>query len=168
MLELMVSWKGKVITILVVGFSVFGLFKGRIDDEYIDKKQYPVELADYMINANANFNGTVDFETMRIYNDYNYGSYLLFRGIPVFIYSRADLYYKEFKENFNIFNDYMNISSIKTYYEDKFEDYSITHVVTYRRSKLDMLISRDRNYKKLYADDNFILYERLSAQDETK
>ena len=33
---------------------------------------------------------------MKIYNEYNYGSYLLFRGIPVFIDSRCDLYTKEY------------------------------------------------------------------------
>lgn len=33
---------------------------------------------------------------MKIYNEYNYGSYLLFRGIPVFVDSRADLYTPQF------------------------------------------------------------------------
>ena len=34
--------------------------------------------------------------SMRLFNEYNYGSYLLYEGIPVFIDSRADLYAPEF------------------------------------------------------------------------
>lgn len=99
---------------------------------------------------------------MRTYNDYNYGSYLLYRGIPVFIDSRADLYSPEFNEGCDIFSDYMNISSISTYYENKFNEYKITHVIVYKNSKLNMLISRDDNYKELYKDKNFVFYERLN------
>ena len=41
----------------------------------------------------------IDLENARFYNEYNYGSYMLFRGIPVFIDSRADLYAPEFSGN---------------------------------------------------------------------
>ena len=102
-----------------------------------------------------------------MYNDYNYGSYLLYRGIPVFIDSRADLYSPEFNPGCNIFSDYMDISSLGVYYEDKFEEYGITHVITYANSKIFMLISRDDNYKQLYKDDYFVFYERLSAVNDS-
>ena len=57
----------------------------------------------------------------------------------------------------------MNVSSIATYYETKFEEYKITHVIVYKSSKLNMFISRDENYKELYGDNNFVVYERLNA-----
>lgn len=61
----------------------------------------------------------------------------------------------------------MEISSIGSYYEDKFEEYGITHVITYANSKLAMLISRDENYKQLYKDDHFVFYERLNAGNDS-
>ena len=90
---------------------------------------------------------------------------MLFKGIPVFIDSRADLYTPEFnkteeKEGRDIFSDYINISSINLYYEDKFEEYDITHVVVLKRSKLNMFLSRNKDYKELYKDDRFVIYER--------
>ena len=87
----------------------------------------------------------------------------------MFIDSRADLYAPEFNgtknkegkyEGRNIFSDYINVSSISTYYEDKFEKYDITHVILGKRTKLNMFLSRDENYKELYSDDNFVVYER--------
>ena len=99
---------------------------------------------------------------MSIFNEYNYGSYLLFRGIPVFIDSRADLYTPEFNKDVNVFQDFINTSNINNYYENMFEKYDITHVLLYKNSKLNMFLSRDDNYMKLYSDDNFCFYERLS------
>ena len=107
---------------------------------------------------------------MRIYNEYNYGSYLVFKGIPVFIDSRAELYTPQFNgvkkddktyEGRDIFSDYLNISNIGTYYENKFEEYGITHVLLKKNTKLNIFISRDDNYKELYSDDYFVFYERL-------
>ena len=109
-----------------------------------------------------------------MFNEYNYGSYLLYRGIPVFIDSRAELYTPQFNgvknaegkyEGRDIFSDYMNISNLSTYYENKFEEYDITHVLIRKNSKLNMFLSRDDNYKELYKDDNFVFYERLSNEE---
>ena len=94
---------------------------------------------------------------------------MIYRGIPVFVDSRADLYTPEFNgtkneegkyEGRDIFSDYLNLSNIATYYENKFEEYGITHVLIRKNSKLNMFLSRDDNYVELYSDNNFVLYER--------
>lgn len=157
--KLVVTWKGYIIAIALTVICSFTIYHGKIDDKYINSSSYPVEAADYILSEVEK--GNLDLSTMRLYNDYNYGSYLLFRGIPVFIDSRADLYSPEFNEGVKIFADYLDISGIATWYENKFEEYKITHVMTYSNSKLKMLLSRDENYKELYKDDHFILYERL-------
>lgn len=164
--NLMVTWKGKILTLIVIVICAYGLYRGTIDDKYIDDTQYPVSASDYILSEVEN--GSLNLENMRIYNDYNYGSYLLYRGIPVFIDSRADLYSPEFNEGTNIFSDYMNISSISSYYESKFKEYKITHVITYKNSKLNLLISRDENYKSLYNDKYFVFYERLSTNEDNE
>lgn len=48
-------------------------------------------------------------------------------------------------------------------YEEKFEHYGITHLLIYKNSTLDKVLRLDTNYKELYSDDNFIVYERISA-----
>lgn len=158
--KLVVNWKGKVIALLLVVLCAGTMYYKKMDDEYINSSSYPVEAADYILSEVEN--GNLDFSMMKLFNDYNYGSYLLYRGIPVFIDSRADLYSPEFNEGVNIFKDYLDISGIGTWYEDKFEEYGITHIMSYSNSKLKMLLSRDENYKELYKDDHFIIYERLS------
>ena len=149
---------GKVITIALVVLICFVFIKPKINDKFIDERKYPVAAAEWMLE-------NLDVKNIKLYNEYNYGSYLLFRGIPVFIDSRADLYAPEFnkkdgEEGRDIFSDYINISSIGTYYETKFEKYGITHVIVVNNAKLNMFLSRDENYKQLYKDDNFVIYER--------
>ena len=47
----------------------------------------------------------------------------------------------------------------------KIEKYNINYVILLKKSKTNMLITKthDANYKELYLDDNFVIYERLNA-----
>lgn len=146
--------------IILISVGILGLSyhfaKDKFDDVYVDESSYPVKACDFILE-------NVDIGLARFYNEYNYGSYMLYRGIPVFIDSRADLYAPEFsgKED-DIFMDFIETSNISRFYEDIFEKYQITHVITYRNSKMNMIITRtnDENYKEIYKDDYFVIYER--------
>lgn len=149
----------KMIGVLVLTITVLTLSyhfgKDKLDDEYIDESTYPVKASDFILE-------NIDVTTAKFYNEYNYGSYLLFRGIPVFIDSRADLYAPEFsgKEE-DIFSDFIDTSSIGKFYGDTFEKYGMTHIIAYKNSKVNMIIekTKDSKYKQLYQDDHFVVYE---------
>ena len=147
---------------VLIGLMSYDAVKPKIDDKFVDSKSYPVEACDYILE-------NIDLSKARFYNEYNYGSYMLFRGIPVFIDSRADLYAPEFSGNKDedIFTDFINTSSVSKFYEDTFKKYNITHIITGKNSKTNMLITKthDKNYKEIYSDDNFVIYERLSANE---
>ena len=152
-----------VVIALSVTMIIWSCYKiqPKLDDEYVNTKSYPVAACDYILQ-------NIDLENARFYNEYNYGSYMLFRGIPVFIDSRADLYAPEFSGNKDedIFTDFINTSGISKFYEETFEKYNITHVLIYKKSKTNMIItkSNDKNYKELYSDDNFVVYERINSK----
>ncbi len=152
-----------VVIALSVTMVIWSCYKiqPKLDDEYVNAKSYPVAACDYILQ-------NIDLKNARFYNEYNYGSYMLFRGIPVFIDSRADLYAPEFSGNKDedIFTDFINTSGISKFYEETFEKYNITHVLIYKKSKTNMIItkSNDKNYKELYSDDNFVVYERINSK----
>ena len=146
-----------IISILTLCLTYY-FAKDKVNDKYIDESSYPVQACDYILK-------NIDLGKARFYNEYNYGSYMLFRGIPVFIDSRADLYAPEFSgKSDDIFMDFIETSGIAKFYEDIFKKYDITHVITYENSKMNMIIekTKDPNYKQLYKDDYFVVYERLS------
>ena len=152
---------------IVIAISVLMLLcsystvKDKINKPYVSTSSYPVAACDYILE-------NIDLSKARFYNAYNYGSYMLFRDIPVFIDSRADLYAPEFsgKEE-DIFSDFINTSSLSKFYEETFEKYKITHVITQKASKMNMIITKtnDKNLKELYSDDNFVIYERLNVNE---
>ena len=155
-----------VITTLVTMFCTINNYKKKIDDEYIDSSSYPVAAANYIQKDLVSVWGK---QNLRIFNDYNYGSYLLFENIPVFIDSRCDLYTPEFNgekdengvyQGRDIFTDFINVSGLATDYEVAFEKYKITHVITYSNSKLNSLISKDSKYELMYEDNYFVVYAR--------
>ena len=157
--NLMTSKVGYIIMIVVMFGVSYHFYEPKQNDEYIDDSAYPVQACDYILE-------NIDLGKARFYNEYNYGSYMIYRGIPVFIDSRADLYAPEFsgKED-DIFMDFINTSNIGEFYEDTFEKYNITHVITYKNSKMNMIIkeTNDPNYKELYEDDYFTIYERINV-----
>mgnify|MGYP000025834301 CR=1 FL=1 len=146
-----------VISALILILSLHFL-KTRIKSQYIDKKTYPVQMSDFMLQYFDENN--INLKDVRLYNEYNYGSYLLFRGIPVFIDSRCDLYAPEYNSGRNIFMDFMESSNLDIWFEDIFKKYDITHVILYKNSKMNMIIQNAKldRYKLIKEDDNFVFY----------
>ena len=148
-----------VVTAVMLGLS-YHMAEDKFDDQYVDESAYPVQACDYILE-------NIDLGKAKFYNEYNYGSYMIFRGIPVFIDSRADLYAPEFSgKDEDIFMDFINTSNIGTFYEDTFEKYGITHVICYKNSKMNMIITKthDSKFKELYSDKYFVVYERQTAE----
>lgn len=159
-----VSIDKKLLPFFSKGGVIFGSFclafvilfvglKFHLKDDFIEEDFYPINAVKY-IKEN------IDISEMRIFNDYNFGSYLLYNDIPVFIDSRADLYTRQFSEfEYDIMDDYQFIVNN---YQEKFDFYKITHVLIYKEDNpLYQALMHDNNYRKLYEDEYFIFYERI-------
>ncbi len=143
---------GILVTILVLILCGITFYRPKIKDKYINVALYPVQASEFILN-------NLNIDNIRLFNNYNFGSYLLYKDIPVFIDSRCDLYSPEFNEK-DIFSDALNITGLGVYYEDKFEEYGITHIITNADSKLKMLLEKDNNYTDIYQDDYFWIFQR--------
>lgn len=156
---------GIVATTLLIALLMITQIENKINDNFVDEKSYPVQAAAYIKD-------NLDLESIKLFNEYNYGSYLLFEGIPVFVDSRCDLYTPEFNqtpdypEGRDIFSDYIRTSNISTHYEKTFKEYGITHIILARNSRLNILISKEEDkYIQLYEDTNFCVYEIVDKQE---
>ena len=159
--NLMTRIAGQFVTIAIILGIALRIYNPKMGDQYINSNTYPVEAANYILDNPDKFN----LQTMHLYNEYNYGSYLLFRGIPVFIDSRADLYTPQFNKNVYAFDDFLSISGLGiTNIEQKFNQYGITDLIMYNNAKLKTYIDlKPDKYKLLYSDNKFCIYERLQT-----
>lgn len=146
----------------IVIYSIFAAFmvlslKASKSEEIVSNKSYPIEATKF-IKEN------LDVQKIKLFNEYNFGSYLLYEDVPVFIDSRADVYDPKFNGwEDDIFRDFMNLTNACNDYEEKFKHYGITHLIIYKDSTLDKVLRLDTNYNELYKDEKFIIYQRLSA-----
>ena len=155
------EWMFKnIVCILGIAISVVAIFQGakfidkKKDNSYVNEASYPVDAANWILE-------NLDVNNIKLFNEYNYGSYLLYRGIPVFIDSRADLYAPEFNGKKDIFMDFINTSNLGKFYGKTFEEYGITHVILYKNAKIRMIIdeTEPEKYNKIYSDKYFVIYE---------
>lgn len=143
-----------ILTIIIAVISAI-LYKNKMNDEYVLEKDYPVQ-ASIWINEN------LDVSTMKLFNEYNYGSYLLFNDIPVFIDSRADLYAPEFNGKKDIFTDFINLNSLNCNIQEKLDEYGFTHIILKEDAKLNIYFKlKTDTYKNIYSDENFVIYEKI-------
>ena len=62
---------GKVITLLLIIIMSLHMYSGKIGDKIVSRTKYPVEAADWMLQ-------NLDVKNIKLFNEYNYGSYLLY------------------------------------------------------------------------------------------
>lgn len=139
--------------ILIILIAISGNIVERYKESYIDKKSYPVEAVNY-IKEN------LDYKNLKIYNSFNYGSYLEFSGIPAFVDSRSEIFCKEFNDT-EILQDWLDTSRGYKNYNETFEKYDIDYAIVENNEIINTYISKDDKYEKIYADDVFSLYRKL-------
>ena len=152
------TWFGCIVVTGVVLILSLYFENSKLKAQYVDKNTYPVEMSDFILQYFDENN--IDIKDVRLYNEYNYGSYLLYRGIPVFIDSRCDLYAPEYNGGRDIFMDFMESSNLDVWFENIFEKYKINYVILYKDSKMNMIIQNANldGYKLLKEDDKFVFY----------
>ena len=145
-----------IVALLVVFYGINN-FSYNFLDEYVSSSDYPLDAVKFIKD-------NIDISSMRLYNHFNNGSYLEFCGIPVFIDSRAEIYLNTFNDT-NILEDWYKSNESKNY-EPIFNKYNISHALLYNNSKIIDYISENQNWKKIYQDDNFSIYERINKNEK--
>lgn len=145
--------KGLIYITLILIIIFILKYRNVVIQNYVDRRSYPVEAAEWI-------NDNLDVENIRLLNDFNYGSYLLFKGIPVFIDGRADCYDPVFNgRKDDSFLAYMLTSSLQTPYQNVVENYDITHIITTASSTFNTLLKTDEDYAIIYDDGIFVIYD---------
>ena len=151
-------------------------FKPKLNEQYYTNQDYPIYAAEW-IKEN------LDYKNIKLFNEYNYGSYLIYEGIPVMIDSRCDLYTPQYNtktgnpaDGQDIFMDVQNVATGDAKYNEVFDQYGITHVITYSDSSLNKKLKSDSDYKKIYPttleqkmqDDRFVIYEKIEKDESVE
>jgi len=154
-----INSKLKLLIFVIIAIVVFikGLnnlyVQGRND--FIDSSKYPIGATEYILN-------NINLEEMRIYNHFNFGSYLEVNGIKAFLDSRSGVFTEEFNPGVTILDEWLDVINGGVHYNELFEKYDITHALLYNTELVQIYIYDDIEWNLIYQDDNFSLYEKVN------
>ena len=121
--------------------------------EYVNDIYYPKQATEWILK-------NADYENMRIWTHFNWGSYLELNGIKVFLDSRSGMYTEQENKGCNVLSDWLLVENGNSDYKEIFEKYQITHVLVENSSNLNRSLSEDSHYQVIYQDNLYVLYEK--------
>ncbi len=143
-----INW---LIIMLVVGVGLLWTAV-RISNNHLSvEKVFPVAAADYLEESGL-------AET-RIYNHYEWGGYLIWRRIPVFIDGRTELYGDEF------FLSYLKAFEARGDWQEPLEAYDVETVIMPRNSALSTVLTASDGWEEVYGDGQARIFERQMEQE---
>jgi hypothetical protein len=112
----------------------------------VEARLYPVAALAYL--------QAQGLDTARIYNSYNWGGYLAWRGIPVYIDGRADVYGDAFM------NQYVRAFQVRDDWRQPLDQYGVEVVLIERDGSLATLLRESDEWEALYQDELAAVFVR--------
>lgn len=113
-----------------------------------EKVGWPVKAVDWLEDHHAE----------KVFNHYNWGGYLIYRGIPVFVDGRADMYHMAGLEK-DAFIDQNNFCDFKQPPEDILEKYD-AHYILFPSDAPQMHYLKKFGWKEVFSDEKSTVLER--------
>lgn len=148
---------GAVVVVIVIG-SIF-LSIGGIDYDSDISVGIDLLLDNYDVND------------IKLYTNYNYGSYTEFRGIKSYIDSRAEVFLKSNNGVYNVFDEFLSVKRGDIDYDKFLTKYNFTHLlVDESEAFYDYLLDND-DYESIYKGklkngDKYMLYVKKDLISE--
>jgi hypothetical protein len=106
--------------------------------------------------AAVNFLEQEDWVARRGYNSYNWGGYLIWRGLSVFVDGRADVYGDEFM-----------LYNLQTYqaqptWHEPLDEFEVEYVLVERDIPLTVLLAESDDWREAYSDDVAQIFVRTT------
>ncbi|MFZ0547640.1 MAG: hypothetical protein WAM60_19490, partial [Candidatus Promineifilaceae bacterium] len=114
------------------------------------EKTFPVAAADFLEESGL-------AET-HIYNHYEWGGYLIWRRIPVFIDGRTELYGNDF------FQSYLQTFEARHNWQEPLDEYDVETVLMPEDSALATVLTADDAWDEVYVDDQARIFRRVGKE----
>lgn len=130
----------------VLGAALWTSSKIMANDAAIAER-YPVAAVDYLQASGL--------ASQPGYNQYGWGGYLIWRGLPVFVDGRADVYGDPF-----LFY-YLQTFELADNWQEPLDDYQVAYVLMDRGSPLTTLLATSDAWREAYSDAQAQIFVRV-------
>lgn len=147
--------KNTVIPLLtVLALAVTGLANNSITGfTYFDKAFVSDEAIGFLKD-------NYDVNNLRLYNEYSFGAYMLFKDVPVFIDSRVNEYTKEFDPSLerDVFRDYISVLKLQHNWKDVIEYYDFDGYYITSDRPLVYILEKDPDFEKVWENNEMVIF----------
>lgn len=100
---------------------------------------------------------------LKLYNGFNVGGYLEFKGYTTYIDARADSFVKEANHEYDYLTEYMKLSDGKKNYKKVFKKYGFNYAIIDRSSEKPIYINlmNDGDYKLIYKNKYYAAFKKV-------
>lgn len=120
---------------------------------------FKIRTSDCPVYAVDYINKHPEIKYSHLLSHYNDSQYLIFRGIPTFVDSRADLFLPSFNKDTNAFYDFMH-SFIDLYNpQDLINKYNIRYILVNKSYSIYDIIKNYENLSVVYDDSNYCIFK---------
>lgn len=157
----------KVLVILIISFTVmlmgcifinFGAdIVSTVKNNAADAETVEIDAAMEIAEKDAAQNNT----EIVLFNGFNSGGYLEFKGYKTYIDARADSFVVEANNDYDYLTEYESFVNGRIYYKTVIDKYGFTYLLVdnYSEKPLNTSLSRDSEYTVLYEGELYTLYK---------
>jgi hypothetical protein len=137
------NWVILLVVVALAGVWMADKFQA---DREAEAERYPVEALAYIREQ-----GLADD---RVYNSYNWGGYLIWKGFPVYIDGRADVYMDAFMD------EYVLAYQLRGDWRVPLETYDVDYVLIERGASLGRVLAEVPEWERVYEDEVAVIFVR--------
>ena len=99
-----------------------------------------------------------------LFNGFNAGAYLEFKGYTTYIDPRADSFVKEANHEFDYLTEYSKIAKGEKNYKKVFDKYGFNYALVCRSSEKPLYINlkNDKDYELIFKNKNYAVFKKTA------
>ncbi len=138
----------------VIVLFVLGLANNNITDFTYYDRSFASDEAIGFLKENY------DVQDLKLYNEYSFGAYMLFRDMPVFIDSRVNEYTKEFDPSLerDVFRDYISVMKLQSNWKDVIDYYDFDGYYITSDRPLVYILEKDPDFEKVWENNEMVIF----------
>ena len=113
------------------------------------KRYYPESALEYIRQKGL--------DKKRVFNDYNWGAYLLWHDIPVFIDGRGEAYNSQFM------NQYFDTINLQDNWRKVLEKYKVDYILMSCERPMSVFLKEDPRWREVYRDNMAVIFVKNNS-----
>lgn len=151
------------ICILVFGILIYSFVGFGIDVNEFVKEGGTNESLDeviYAMDADIKENPV---DELRLFNGFNSGAYLEFKGYKTYIDPRADSFVEEANNDFDYLTEYFDVKTGNVYFKQVFDKYDFNYAIVDLNTEAPLYsqISNNDDYTLVFESEDYALYRAV-------